>query len=69
MSAPVCDSCRARQDAWRDARIQDLLPGLGYITQASAVGDYTPAGIAADCARDRHVVPVQLELSLSEVMA
>lgn len=46
MNAPVCDACRARQDAWRDARIQDLFPGLGYVTQASASYDDTAAGVA-----------------------
>lgn len=42
---PVCPTCREEQFRWLDTRPQDMFRGLGYITQARAGYDNTPAGI------------------------
>lgn len=53
LDVPVCPTCRQRQWDWLTSRPQDIYPGLGYVTQASAAYSFTPAG-ARDNRRARH---------------
>ena len=42
---PICAACSRLRDRWLCSRPQDLFPGLGHITRASAAYDLTPAGV------------------------
>jgi len=45
LDRPVCPACRDEQWWWLNTRPQDMFRELGYITQARAGYDATPAGI------------------------
>lgn len=42
---PPCPPCSAEQARWLDTDPRQMVPGLGFVTQASAAYDLTPRGV------------------------
>jgi len=45
LDRPVCTACREQQWRWIETRPQQIFRELGYIVQAGATYDTTPAGV------------------------